>query len=343
MELFCNDAAWNRCKTREKQFTLAFRLLAGLTAAAFLLLCLLIRTENARTMLWVMIAVTTVLGWICIGVYLLGVRESRTQRGHLEMLRGGEARILEGRLTLTGESIQIPKSIRIRKVLLDTGAEEAERLNLDEQWVSRMPPDGSRVRFRMVHSYIAGMEITEAAEVPGQKPPGKPGRMRRILGMIAPAGIWALAAVFLCGFVFYQITDTDPAHKITIYMDGEVTNEAQLAARLEKEIGSPVRMVQIHPFRYFMFGSDILKSGDLFIIPDSGLESYREWLVPDEEGTVVCDPETDLTVAGETFLYTAGETYRLYIGALSPHREDGLARRAAELLAKTGNEKEEKK
>ena len=74
-----------------------------------------------------------------------------------------------------------------------------------------------------------------------------------------------------------RITDTDAAHKITIYVDGQVRNEAQLAARLEKELPDPVRMVQIHPFSYAMFGSAALKAADLFIVPDSDRDQFADW------------------------------------------------------------------
>ena len=334
MERFCTDGAMAAMQKKERRLTLVFRALACVLPVMFIVLCLMIRTENAGTMLRVLIACTAVLGWACILLYYLGVSETRTQIGHMKMLADGEPEILEGRITMTRESIQIPRSIRIRKVLLDTGGEEPERLNLDEQWVSLLPPDGSRVRLAVVHSYIAGAETLEAAE--GMKQPsGGAGSARKAARLIPLLGIWALASVFLSSFVFYQVTDTDPLHKITIYMDGTVANEARLAARLEKGLEAPVRMVQIHPFSYFMFGSEILKAGDLFIVPDSDREQFAEWFAEGGEEWLLYDPESGKSVAGDTFLYTVegkNEPWRLYTGASSPHLEDGLARRAAELL-----------
>ena len=138
-----------------------------------------------------------------------------------------------------------------------------------------------------------------------------------------------LVAVIFGSFVFYQITDTDPAHKLTLYVDGEVRNEAQLAALLEKELPEPIRMVQVHPFSYAMFGSDALRAADLYIVPDSEKEQYADWFAPGEEALTVCDPGGTVSVAGSWILYAPGETYRLYIGAYSPHLSDGLARRGA--------------
>ncbi|MBR2660204.1 MAG: hypothetical protein IKE15_02245 [Clostridia bacterium] len=340
MKWFCTEEDRSALRSRERKLTAVFRILAAAAAAAFIVTCLLIRTENARVMHPVLIAVTALSGWICIAVWQLGIRESRTQLAHLDMLREGEKEYREGCLTLSLESVQIPKSIRIRKVLLDEGQEEPVRLNLDENWVSRMPPDGSRVRLALTHSYIAGVEILSEGQ--GKRTESSsPARMRKAAKLLPLLGIWALVAVIFSSFVFYQITDTDPAHKITIYLDGTVRNEAQLAARLEKELPDPVRMVQIHPFSYAMFGSAALMGADLFIVPDSDRDQFADWFVPDEEGIPVYDPETGTSVAGTWFLYDKEETYRLYTGAGSPHLEDGLARRAAELLTALNAETEE--
>ena len=341
MEWFSTDAELSAWKKREKRLTAAFRILVCLTLVIFIVLCLLVRTENAQTMHAVLLAVTAVLGWICISVYELGVKEARTQSGHLDMLQKGEKDFRTGRLTLTRDSIQIPKSIRIRKVLLDSGEDDPARLNLDERWVSRLPRDGSLVRLALVHSYIAGVETLETGSAEGGVS-RRPARIKKIGRLIPLLGIWLLVAVIFGSFVFYRITDTDPAHKLTLYVDGEVRDEAQLAARLEKGLPEPIRLVQVHPFTYAMFGSDALRAADLYIVPDSEKEQFADWFAPGEEVLTVCDPDGIVSVADSWVLYTPGETYRLYIGAHSPHLADGLARQGAELLMalETKEEKE---
>ena len=340
MEWFCSDGERSALKNRERRLTAAFRFLVASALAVFVFICFRIRTENAGTMHVVLMVFTAVSGWACILLYLTGIRETRTQLGHVNMLRDGEQRILEGQVALTRESVQIPKSIRIRKVLLDTGGDEPERLNLNEKWISRMPADGSQVRLAVSHSYIAGAETLSSAGERRQASGGS-GKIRKTARLIPVLGIWTMAAVFFSSYVFYQVTDTDPGHKITIYMDGTTANESQLAARLEAGLGEPIRMVQIHPFSYAMFGSAALKSADLYIVPDSDREQFSEWFAP-EEGIPVCEPETGVSVAGTWFLYSPGETYRIYQGAGSPHLEDGWARRTADLLLNMETEKEEK-
>ena len=90
MEWFLTETELSAWKTREKRLTAAFRILVCLTLIVFIVLCLLVRTENAQTMHAVILAVTALLGWICITVYVLGVKEARTQSGHLDMLQKGE-------------------------------------------------------------------------------------------------------------------------------------------------------------------------------------------------------------------------------------------------------------
>ena len=336
MELFSTDVERNRRKKKEKHFTLAFRIMVGFTIATFILLCLLIRTENARIMHAALIGTLMVSGWICIVLHLLGVQETRVELRHLDMLNSSEPKIMEGRMALENGIVQIPKSIRIRKLVLDTEGEEPERLNLDEKWVSRMPPDGTRVRLAVVHSYIAGIEVLEESDRKTiQKTFRGSAKLHRAAVLFPLLGIWALASVFFGSFVFYQLRDTDPAHKITVYMDGSTMNEDALAARLEKELGGAVQMVQIHPFQYFMFGSEALMGGDLLIIPDSALEQFGKWTAEEEESYIVFDPAAGVCIAGDTFLYSKAEKpeiYRLYIGAKSPHLNDGLARKTAAIL-----------
>ena len=133
------------------------------------------------------------------------------------------------------------------------------------------------------------------------------------------------------GFVFNQITDTAPANKIVIYADCEVQNAPETAEKLEKALNGTVRMVKIHPFSYALFDSVRLRQADLYLVPDSHLAEYREWFTA-EDGIPFFDSGNGKAAAKDCFLYAPAETYRLYTGAESVHLDDGLARRAAELL-----------
>lgn len=351
MEYYCTDREWLALERLERRRTAAFRILSVLTPILFVTLCLLIRTGNARVMHAVLLAVTGALGGTAVAVYLLLLRPVRRERKHLEMLRTGEKTSLEGRLTVTEDSFRIPKSVRVRRVLLETGGtdERPVMLNVDERWVDRMPPNGSRIRAAAVHSYLAGVETIEASD--GQMAQSrKTSRIRSFFRGVSlvtpPLVLWLFFTVIFGSFVFYQITDTAPSRKITIFADGKTAGEDQLAARLEEQMGDPIRMVRIHPFSYMMFGDEELKTADLYILPDSHMAQYRDWLVPGNEGILMFDPASGAAVAGNVFLYTESgdvpEPYRLYIGANSPHLEDGMAELAAAQLIRMGTEEEGK-
>ncbi len=344
MELFCTDGEWDRCKTREKRYALLFRALVLAVPALFMILCFFIRTGNARIMHAILLIATAIPGAAAIIVFVLFARPARQELKHLEMLRNGEKTEREGTLTVTRESFRIPKSVRVRRVILETGEERPVLLNVDERWANRLPPDGTRVRLSTVHSYIAGAE-SDASPAEAGTDTRKRSRVRsffRGVSAVFPLLVlWAFAVLIFGSFIFYRITDTSPAHKITVYMDGVTVNEDRLAEQLEKQLPEPVRMVRIHPFSYQMFEDEELKTADLYIVPDSQSAQYQDWFVPDRPGTPVFDPETGLVIAGDWFLYqqegTEAEPYRLYLGAGSVHLEDGLAEKAAELLLSVDN------
>ena len=329
-------------------------LLAGLAAGTlvlFIVICLMTRTGNARAMLTVSWISLILLGWGMIAFRMFAEEPARAEERHLAGLAGCAREIHEGRMTLEEDAFRIPKSVRVCKVRLET-EDGMLSLNLNERLRDAVPGDGALVRVETAHKFITGIEVLE----PGKERPSrqKASRVKTVLRALGrffpPALIWAMLVPIVTGFVFARMTDTDPAHKITLYADCEVMNAAELAEKLEKGMDGAVRMVKVHPFSYALFGSEQLKNADLYIVPDSRKADYGEWFsasggMPDG-GLTVYDPESGLVTAGAYFLYTPEgsipEKYRLYIGSRSPHLEDGLALRAAELLCEMKEpEKEE--
>ncbi len=343
METFLTEAAVRESAEKAKRRTWVFRGLIGLALAVFTVLCLLVRTGNARIMLYIAWGFVILIGWALIAWWMFALEPARAEERHRTGLKAaGEPSVYEGVFTLREGSFRIPKSVRIYKVSLDTGKETLS-LNLAESLREKAPVDGSRVRVQTLRKFITGIEVLEPGpEAAQRRRPSRAKAVLRALARLFPAAvIWAMVAVMLTGFVFNRITDTDPAHKITIYICCEVRNAPELAERLERELEGAVRMVKVHPFAYAMFGSEAIRSADLYIVPDSRKAEFEEWFMPEDgeaeaAGIPVYDPETGLNVVGTYFLYApegvSPEAYRLYFGAGSPHLEDGLARRAAELL-----------
>ena len=341
-----------------------FRGLAMAMLAGFIVMCLVIRTANERTVTGAMILSMTLAGWACIAVYRLRVRPARAKAGHLEMLLTGETEEYEGILHLSGRTIQVPKSIRVRRVTLEgdpkpNPAEEPDRksLNVDDSLAGRMPSEGSRVRVQAVNDYITGLEVLSAGGGSAGKAAGA-GRarqaLRQVSALVIPFILWTMAVVIVGGFIFTRIMDTDAGHKIVIYADCEVRNGPELADRLERQLGDPVRMVKVRPFTYDMFGSTEIQEGDLYIVSAGKAEDLRAWFVPlpedmrAGENMLVLDGvpygvpaycrETWDEAAGAYFDYEPKETYYLVFSAASLHLEgnegatDNRAAEAAKML-----------
>ena len=331
MERFLNDETVRSSGIRARRLERLACALAGLEIVFFISVCLLTRTGNARAMLFLAAGSAILSGWGIAALWMFALEPARAEERHLTGLAGLEPEIREGRFFMTGDSFRIPRSVRIRKARLETETESLS-LNVNERLADRMPPDGSLVRAETARKFITGIEILTAGTPENARPGTAPARrIIRALGrFILPGVLWAMLALLFTGFVFNGITDTDPANKIVIYADCEVQNAPQLAEKLENALDGAVRMVKIHPFHYAMFDSLRLKQADLFIIPDSRKEEYREWL-SDAEGLTVYDPETGTAVFPDVFRYTR-EPYRLYPGSASVHLEDGLAKETAALL-----------
>ena len=337
MENFLNEQTLRKARDRARRRALILWGLALCGLALLIVLCARTRTGNARQMLTLSLSLLIPLGWAALLYRIFREEPARSEARHLQGLAEKAPEIREGRFSLREDSFRIPKSVRVQKVQLETETETLS-LNLNERLRDRMPPDGSLVRVSVVSKFITGMEVLS----PEQGAPSRPGPSRgkailRGLGRFFPAAVlWALIAVIGIGFIFTRITDTDPKNKIVIYADCEITGAAALAEQLEQGLEGAVKMVKIHPFSYAMFNSDQLKNADLFLVPDSHRAEYEAWFGAPKEGLLFCDPGNGQSAAESWFQFTKEgaepEIWRLYLGAASPHREDGLALKAAELL-----------
>ena len=355
METFCTELELARARRRVRGTAAALIAAAVLTAAGFVAMCLCIRTKNAEMIHPWLIAVLIAGGWACILTGVYGLIPGRARLAHLERIREGETETREGILQTVTEVFRVPKSIRICRVTVDNGKDEPVRLSLDEQWISRMPPDGTEVRVTVSHSYITGVETL--AEAPGGTGKKRKGKLRAAIGKAAAVlpllMIWAFLGLLLGGFTWHRMTDTNAGHRILVCMDGETEREEELAAWMEKYLGEPIRKVKIHPFQYFLFNTGELEQADLYIVPASRTEGYGSWFAPlpealqardgvlvNEEGVPiglpVYDPAGDIAVEEGTFRYGADlgqeEVYYLLFGVKGAHQEDGMALAAALLL-----------
>ena len=138
---------------------LSFALLASALTAC-IILCTQVNTGNAEKMLYTVIGLFTLAGWIAIPLLRLVYFPSAAVCRHMKSILGGEEEEMEGSLSLTPAAFQIPKGILARKVsLMVEGEEEARKLNIDDRLVKKLPTDGTRVRVRTVRKFITAIEV----------------------------------------------------------------------------------------------------------------------------------------------------------------------------------------
>ena len=345
MDVLIGEKDLEKARRRAKRNTWVFRVLVVVSLAAFIAMCLNLKTINARNMTKTMIIGMTLLGWACMGWYMGMLLPSRAKARHLETLLAGEPETFEGRLHMTAAPEKIPKSVWVRRVVLegesnpDTLEEpERKRLNLDENLTGRLPAEGSKVRAQAVHGYITALEVLSPGNG-GKAAAGRGSRLRMICrraGYLLPLFIvWMLLVIVIGGFVFSRLTEAKPKNKLVIYADCEVRQSAELADRLEKELEDPIHLVQVRSFDYAMFQESGINGADIYIVPASRAAEYREAFAPlPEEMTeeaecllldgVPCGvpfhaPEAGSRCAAEYFLYEDGEEYYLFFGSNAPH------------------------
>ena len=125
---------------------------------ACIVLCTRVNTGNAERMLYLVIGLFTLAGWIAILLLRLIYFPSAAVCRHMNSIIDGEEKELEGSITLSPAAFQIPKGILARKVSL-AAEDETHMLNVDDRLVKNLPPDGTRVRVRVVRKFITAIEV----------------------------------------------------------------------------------------------------------------------------------------------------------------------------------------
>ena len=100
--------------------------------------------------------------------------------------------------------------------------------------------------------------------------------LKKIGGQILVILTFLTLSGLLWGWLFSLKTDTAADKKITVYIDCAAVRDTELAARLEEALPDGIRMVQVHPFSYALFDTAAFTGADLFIVPESAAESYRD-------------------------------------------------------------------
>jgi len=162
--------------------------------------------------------------------------------------------------------------------------------------------------------------------------------MRRFLSraaaQLSACTLFLILSTLLWVFVFNIVTDTDASRKILVYADVSDMDERAMSTALETDLPPGIKMVRAHRFAYAMFGNSELENADIYIIPASKTDVYRDSLLSLEgenaekyyagkDGIKVYDPVSAEGCAIEFITYTDqyGDTedYYLFFGANSIH------------------------
>lgn len=115
-------------------------------------------TENAARMEVMVIAVSTVAGWIVIYCSIFVVTARRRELSHANMLRSEERRAVRGSVAVTNERVAIVRSITARRVEV-SGEGETHRLLVCEDRADTLAAAGAAVLYT-AHGYVAAYEVT---------------------------------------------------------------------------------------------------------------------------------------------------------------------------------------
>lgn len=157
--------------------------------------------------------------------------------------------------------------------------------------------------------------------------------LKKILSQWHSFVLWLLISAFFWSWIFTFVTDTSPEKKVTVYCKVPEIQATELAIALEERMPEGLRMIKAYSFDYVMFGLDAFYQGDIFIVPESEIETYTDVLAPAELNVKAYDAATGAGIATAYIRY-GNEDYYLFLGSGSTHLEDGKALAVAqELLA----------
>lgn len=118
--------------------------------------------------------------------------------------------------------------------------------------------------------------------------------LKRLWNLIPAMILWGMLSVFLWGWIFTFLTDTQPENKLTLFIDAAVTDGTGLAVQLEETLlDDTISMVKVHPFTYAMLDSEPLRQSDAYLVRASHVEEYREWFAPWSVGFSAKDGSDD--------------------------------------------------
>ena len=133
--------------------------LTALAAGACVLLCCLVTTRNAARMELAVILTSTLSGWVLITLRYELLVLARREAEHTAHMLAGPRVTRAGVLCLSGDTVRIPNSIRVRRLTLQEG-NEVKHLNVNVNRVKALGDLPRQVTVCTVHDFVVAWEET---------------------------------------------------------------------------------------------------------------------------------------------------------------------------------------
>ena len=124
-------------------------------------LCFFVRTANAKQMLFLIIGLATVSGWIFILLRSLVYLPAAAELRHITSMLNEKPEMYTGMLRLVPGAFKIPHGITVRRVELLTGS-DVLNLSIDAKRVDCLPQYVVTSRVLTVRKFITAIEVLHA-------------------------------------------------------------------------------------------------------------------------------------------------------------------------------------
>ena len=101
--------------------------------------------------------------------------------------------------------------------------------------------------------------------------------------------LWLMFSAVFWGWIFTIVTDAPAEEKVTVYCYVSEIRDKDLAVALEENRPEGIRMIKVHPFDYVMMNIERMEDGDIFILPESQIETYEELLADKDSGGAIAN------------------------------------------------------
>lgn len=156
IELY-SDADLARMRRHIARWRRALWILGAAALAVCVCLTALADTRSAQRMEQIVIAVSTLAGWIVIYGGVFVVTASRRELAHAEMLRREERQRVEGQILVTDQRFTIRKSVAVRRVEV-RDQEQTHRLLVCESRAGALAAAEAAAVYTC-HGYVAAYEV----------------------------------------------------------------------------------------------------------------------------------------------------------------------------------------